>query len=92
MAIPPIIVISKVPMDCLSVFFLKMKLKLKLLTALILKKYASEDELEAYLVCPDEAKETDILMWRKTKSTWPKLQLMARQYLATTASWGGMSV
>ena len=64
-------------LECL--FFLKLKL-------LILRKY----ELEAYLVCPDDAKETDILMWWKTKSTWPKLQLMARQYLAVPASSAGV--
>ena len=28
--------------------------------------YMAEDELEAYLVCPDETKETYILMWWKT--------------------------
>ena len=50
----------------------------------------AEDELEAYLVCPDVAKETDILMWWKTKSTWPKLQLMARQYLAVPATSAGV--
>eukprot|EP00731_Ephydatia_muelleri_P003883 Em0002g59a len=54
------------------------------------EKYMAEDELEAYLVCPDEAKETDILMWWKTKSTWPKLQLMARQYLAVPATSAGV--
>ena len=37
-------------------------------------------------MCPDEAMESDILMWWKTKSTWPKLQLMARQYLAVPAT------
>ena len=47
------------------------------------EKHMAEDELEACLACPDEAKKTDILMWWKTKSTWPELLLMARQYLAT---------
>ena len=29
-------------------------------------------------------------MWWKTKSTWPKLQLMARQYLAVPATSAGV--
>ena len=53
MAIPPIIVISKVPVDFLSVFFVFF---LKLLTALILKNIWRKIELEACLACPDEAK------------------------------------
>ena len=62
-AIPPIIVTSKVPMDCLSAFFSEVEAKAE---ATDTEKYMEEDELEAYLVCPDEAKETDILMWWKT--------------------------
>ena len=85
LAIPPIIVTSKVPMDCLSAFFSEAEAE-----ATDTKKYMAEDELEAYLVCPDEAKETDILMWWETKSTWPKLQLMARQYLAVPATSAGV--
>ena len=41
-------------------------------------------------MCPDEAKETDILMWWGKKGTWPKLQLMARQYLAVPATSAGV--
>ena len=55
MAISPIIVTSKVPMDSLSAFFSEAE-------ATDTEKYMAEDELEAYLVYPDEAKETDILI------------------------------
>ena len=89
-AIPPIIVTSKVPVDCLSAFFSEDEAEAEATDSTDTEKYMAEDELEAYLVCPDEAKETDILMWWKTKSTWPKLQLMARQYLAVPATSAGV--
>ena len=90
MAIPPIISTSKVPVDCLSAFFSEDEAEAEATDSTDTEKYMAEDELEAYLVCPDEAKETDILMWWKTKSTWPKLQLMARQYLAVAATSAGV--
>ncbi|KAL5486756.1 hypothetical protein EMCRGX_G019277 [Ephydatia muelleri] len=89
-AIPPIISTSKVPVDCLSAFFSDNEAEAEATDSTDTEKYMAEDELEAYLVCPDEAKETDILMWWKTKSTWPKLQLMARQYLAVPATSAGV--
>jgi hypothetical protein len=89
-AIPPIIATSKVPVDCLSAFFSEDEAEAEATDSTDTEKYMAEDELEAYLVCPDEAKETDILMWWKTKSTWPKLQLMARQYLAVPATSAGV--
>ncbi|KAL5505608.1 hypothetical protein EMCRGX_G007072 [Ephydatia muelleri] len=80
----------EVPVDCLSAFFSEDEAEAEATDSTDTEKYMAEDELEAYLVCPDEAKETDILMWWKTKSTWPKLQLMARQYLAVPATSAGV--
>eukprot|EP00731_Ephydatia_muelleri_P039143 Em1143g2a len=86
----PLFRLPKLPVDCLSAFFSEDEAEAEATDSTDTEKYMAEDELEAYLVCPDEAKETDILMWWKTKSTWPKLQLMARQYLAVPATSAGV--
>ena len=52
-------------MDCLSAFFSDDVAEVTGSTDT--EKYMAEDELEAYLVCPDKAKETDILMRWKTR-------------------------
>ena len=38
----------------------------------------------------DAPKQTEILGWWKEKTMWPKLQLMARQYLAVPATSAGV--
>ena len=84
-AIPPIIVTSKVPVDCLSAFFFSED-EAKATDSTDTEKYMAEDELEAYLVCPDEAKETDMVETKRLI----KLQLMTRQYLAVPATSAGV--
>ena len=49
-----------------------------------------QDELEMYLQTKDAPKQTEILGWWKEKTIWPKLQLMARQYLAVPATSAGV--